>query len=243
MKIRETWYVPTLDQDVTMVRYGYFGLPVLLFPTAGGDAEECERMQMIGALQPLLAAGRIKVYSIDSVGGRAWTNDHYSGGHRAYVQNQFDRYVCHDVLPAIYKDCHSNGDIPIVTAGASIGAFNALASICRHPNAFHSAICMSGTYDLSRWMKGEHTADFHFSSPIHFLPFLDEGPHLEMLRKRMIVLATGQGRWEDPNESWRVAHALGSKGVPNRVDLWSYNHDHDWNTWREMLPLYLDTIA
>lgn len=243
MKLRDTWHVPTLQQDVTMVRYGYFGLPVLLFPTAGGDAEECERMQMIRALQPLLAAGRIKIYSIDSVGGRAWTNDHYSGGHRAYVQNQYDRYIYEDVLPAIYKDCNSNGEIPIVTAGASIGAFNALASLCRHPDAFHAAVCMSGTYDLSRWMKGEHTTDFHFSSPLHFLPYLDEGQHLDVLRQRMVILPTGEGRWEDPDESWKVAHTLGSRGIPNRVDLWGQHYDHCWETWREMLPLYLDDIA
>ena len=28
------------------------------------------------------------------------------------------------------------------------------------------------------------------------------------------------GLHEAPGESWRVAHVLGSKGVPNRVDLW-----------------------
>jgi esterase/lipase superfamily enzyme len=27
--------------------------------------------------------------------------------------------------------------------------------------------------------------------------------------------------------------------VPNRVDLWGPDHDHDWPTWREMLPKYL----
>jgi esterase/lipase superfamily enzyme len=33
---------------------------------------------------------------------------------------------------------------------------------------------------------------------------------------------------------------LGAKGVPNYVDLWGPEWHHDWVTWREMLPKYLD---
>jgi len=103
---------------------------------------------------------------------------------------------------------------------------------------------MSGTYDLSSWMEGEHTLDFHYSSPIHFLPYLDESSYqLRLLRQRWIVLATGEGRWEDPGHSWLAAHVLGERGVPNRVDLWGTEYDHDWPTWREMLPRYLDRYA
>ena len=41
----------------------------------------------------------------------------------------------------------------------------------------------------------------------------------------------------------RVAHVLGLRHVPNRVDLWGPQHDHDWPTWREMLPKYLDELV
>ena len=34
------WYTKCLEQDVQLVRWGHYGTPVLLFPTAGGDAEE-----------------------------------------------------------------------------------------------------------------------------------------------------------------------------------------------------------
>jgi esterase/lipase superfamily enzyme len=241
MKQRDTWRSPRLGCDVTVVRWGHYGTPVLLFPTAGGDAEECERFLMVRALEPLLAAGRIKLYSCDSVAGRTWTDGQSSGGHRAWVQDQFDGFVYHELVPAIAADCRAAdpGQLGVIAAGASIGAFNALASICRHPDVFAKAICMSGTYDLSRWMNGEHTGHFHFSSPIHFVPLLPEGEQLDALRRRFIVLATGQGRWEAPGESWHVAHVLGAKGVPNRVDPWGLQWDHDWVTWREMLPTYL----
>jgi esterase/lipase superfamily enzyme len=58
----------------------------------------------------------------------------------------------------------------------------------------------------------------------------------------MVVLASGSGRWEDVGESLAVAHVLGSKGIPNRVDDWGATYDHDWPTWWAMLPLYLDDL-
>ena len=74
MSLYETsvWYSHRVQRDVRLSRWGHFGQPVLVFPTAGGDAEEIERWQMIRALRPLLAAGRIKIYSCDSVAGQAW---------------------------------------------------------------------------------------------------------------------------------------------------------------------------
>ena len=212
MKDRSSWHSDRLDTTMTLARWGTWGRPVLLFPTAGGDAEEVDRMGLIAAIWPLIAQGRIKVYSLDSIAGRVWTDDHSTGEHRAWVQNRYDEVVYHEIVPAIRGDCQSDS-IGIVTAGASIGGFNALAALCRHPDAFLSAICMSGTYDLSRWMGGAHTLDFHYSSPLHFLPGMPEGDHLNLLRRRQVVLATGEGRWEDPSETWRVAHALGSRGV------------------------------
>src|SRR6185436_14010047 len=70
-KTKATWRSDRLQRDVTMVRWGSFGRPVLLFPTAGGDAEEIERMKMVDAVGPLIDEGRIKLYSCDSVSGRA----------------------------------------------------------------------------------------------------------------------------------------------------------------------------
>ncbi|MEL6343809.1 MAG: alpha/beta hydrolase-fold protein [Myxococcota bacterium] len=239
-KVATGWRSPRLGQYVNVRRWGFYGQPVLLFPTAGGDAEECERFLMLRVLAPLINHGRIKVYSVDSVAGRYWIDGESSGMVRAEMQNRFDSFITHELVPAIR---HDSGDNDIVVSGASIGAFNALAVLCRHPDVFSTAICMSGTYDMSRWMDGQHTQAYHFASPLHFLPYLGEGPQLTRLRKRFILLATGEGRWEAPNESWQVAHVLGQKGIPNRVDSWGPAYDHDWTTWREMLPRYLDQLT
>lgn len=242
MRLRTDWHSAHLGQRVGIVRWGHFGTPVLLFPTAGGDAEECERCLVIQALAPLLEAGRIKVYSCDSVAGSAWMSRTGSGRHRSWVQNQFDRFVAEELAGAIRDDCRTP-DIEIVTAGASIGAFNAVATLCRHPDVFRVAIGLSGTYDLTPWLDDDWNDDFYFSSPLHYLPGLGEGEQLSRLRTRFVLLATGEGRWETPAESWRLASVLGAQGVPNRVDAWGPAYDHDWPTWREMLPKYLGELA
>jgi len=245
VKESATWYSERVESDVKLVRWGTFGTPVLLFPTAGGDAEEIERMLVIRVLEPLLSAGRIKVFSVDSLAARAWGDTSTPARHATWLQNRFDDFVYNEVIGAIRHDCQ-DPDIEVVVAGASIGAYNAMASICRHPDVFSKAICMSGSYDINRFIKGmepgQADPDFYYSSPLHFVPNLPEGPQLEQLRERHITLCHGGGRWEDPEQDWRMAKILGAKGVPNQVDPWGEGYDHDWPTWRAMLPKYLDEI-
>lgn len=235
------WNSPRLDQEVQLVRWGHYGTPVLLYPTAGGDAEEVERFHLIGAIGSLIDAGRIKVYSTDSIAGRTWISGEHSGEYCSRVQNLFDAFIYKEVVPAIRNDCKSD-DVEVIATGASIGAFNAVASVCRHPDVFKLAIAMSGTYDLSKYLEGRFNEDFYFSSPLHFLPKL-EGEHLDLLRTRSILLPSGEGDYEDIGESWRLAQILGAKGIPNRVDPWGAQYRHDWVTWREMLPKYLGEFA
>jgi esterase/lipase superfamily enzyme len=237
--VKSRWYTPRLETEVTVVRWGEFGQPVLIFPTAGGDAEEIERMQVIRALQPLLDARRIKIYSVDSVAGSVWFNKVGSPQHRMWVQNQFHQFIKHEVVPAIRLDCQSP-DLGIWAAGASIGAFHAAAVVCRFPDLFHKSLSMSGTFNLMRFTEAtEPTDEFRVSSPLHFVPHL-EGQHLDVLRTRFLAIATGEGRWENLGESWGLANVLGAKGIPNRVDSWGPDWHHDWPTWRAMLPKYLD---
>lgn len=239
-KAVERWHSDRIHQPLTLVRYGHFGRPVLLFPTAGGDAEEAERFLMLNALEPLIAAGRMKLYTVDSVAGRAWVRN-ASPRHCSWLQNAFTRAIYHEVVPAIRADCRS-ADIEIIVAGASLGAFNAVSAITRFPDAFCTAIGMSGTYDVEPWLHGQMNQDYYFASPMHFLPNLGESRQLHLLRQRSIILAFGQGRWESPQQSWRMAEVLGAKGVPNRVDPWGHEWDHDWPTWRRQLPEYLDAL-
>ncbi|MDC5696351.1 alpha/beta hydrolase-fold protein [Intrasporangium calvum] len=240
MKTTDRWFSDRLNTDITLARWGTYGVPVLLFPTAGGDAEEVERHKMVQHLAPLIEDGRVKVYSCDSVAGKAMAERIGTPDQRLALFNAFHQAVAEEVVPAIHGDC--GGPLRVVVAGASIGAFNSLAMICRYPHLVDSAVCMSGTYAIEKFIGGRFTDDLYFSSPLHFLPGL-EGSALDTLRRRMVILASGSGEWEDVGESWTAAHVLGSKGIPNRVDDWGPAYKHDWPTWWEMLPMYLDDVV
>lgn len=239
MKAVEQWQSERLHRPITMARWGTFGTPVLVFPTAGGDAEEIERMHLVEACGSLIDAGRVKLYSCDSLAGRAMLTEEGSPEFRAAFLSAFHQAVRHEVLPAIWADCQA--PLPVLAAGSSIGAFNAVAMVCRYPDAFRGAIAMSGTYGVEKHYP-VWTEDLFFSSPMEFVPGL-QGEALETLRSRMVVLASGSGAWEDVGESWRMAAVLGDKGVPNRVDDWGPEWPHDWQTWRAMLPQYLAEMA
>jgi esterase/lipase superfamily enzyme len=241
VKVTDSWYSERLEQPIGLARWGHFGTPVLVFPTAGGDAEEIERNGVIEACWPLIDSGRIKVYSCDSVAGRAMVAKSGPPEYRMWLANQYHHCVISEVVPAIRADLGGH-EAPIIAAGASIGAFNAVAVLCRFPDAFSAAVGMSGSYRLQRFYDDQSSADLYFASPMDFLPGLD-GPQLDTLRQRFVILASGQGAWENIGESWAMADVLGSQGVPNRVDPWGAEWPHEWPTWRRMLPQYLDELC
>jgi esterase/lipase superfamily enzyme len=160
------------------------------------------------------------------------------------LAGRFLDFVGAELVPAIRTDCQvaDGEELKMIVGGASIGAYNALATICRHPQVFQRALCMSGTYDLERFLKAPPNHDFAMASPLHYLADL-EGPRLDALRRNFILLASGEGKAEDIGESWRVARALGARSIPNRVDSWGLDWEHDWPTWRNMLHQYTPELV
>jgi esterase/lipase superfamily enzyme len=226
-----TWTTRRLPQPARMARWGHFGTPVVIFPTGGGDFEEIERFQLIAALGQLIDGGRIKVYSTDGVAVRAWLSATTSKQDCTRLQVRYDSFVYEDILQRVREDCHDERIEPIL-AGASLGAFAAMSGICRHPDSFRAAIGVSGVYDLAHRYCGDDSGAF---SPLACLETLT-GSRLEQMRRRAIILGSGEGDYETPADSRRMADACASKGIPFRLNLWGPARDHTWSTWRDMLP-------
>jgi esterase/lipase superfamily enzyme len=241
VKTVQRWFSDRMQEEITVARWGAVGRPVLIFPSAGGDAQEAERNGLVDACGQLLAEGRVKLYSVDSIAGQAMVAKTGSPEHRTWLLNQFHECIRREVVPAIHSDLGGQA-LDVITAGASIGAFNAVAVLCRYPDVFSAAIGMSGSYRIERFYDQAWTQDLYFSAPLQFLPGLD-GPQLDLLRQRFAVLASGEGAWEDVGESWRMAAALGARQIPNRVDNWGPQWAHDWPSWRAMLPQYLGELT
>src|SRR6186997_1126770 len=93
----QSWHSPILGMTMPIVSYGHFGKPILMFPTAAADCEEYERFQLISAVQHHIDAGRVKIYSIDSINRHSWMNREIHPKERARRQALYDTYVNEEV--------------------------------------------------------------------------------------------------------------------------------------------------
>lgn len=234
------WYSPRLNKNMEIAVYGHFGFALLMLPTAAADYLEYERFHLISALEPFIAAGKVKVFSINSINSEAWLNNRMHPRHKAIRHQQFNAYVEEEVVPFIRT--HSSNETPIVTTGASLGALHAANLYFRRPDLFGGTIAMSGVYDLTTYTKGYYDEDVYFNSPIHYMPNLQDDFYLPRLRgARHIHILTGSGDYEDPEGSRKLSDILHSRGIPHELDIWGWDMRHDWPTWRAMLPHYVET--
>jgi esterase/lipase superfamily enzyme len=220
--------------------YGHYGFAILLVPTAAADFLEYERFQMIDALQPLIDAGKVKVFSINSINNESWLNNNMQPEHKAIRHNQFNEYVFNEVLPFV-RNATSN-DTFVYTCGASFGALHAMNLFLKKPDLINGAISMSGVYDLSEYSKGYWDEQVYFNSPVHYVPNLTDPWYLDKIRaSHHIHIHTGSGAYEDPEANKKFSQVLWDKGIWHELDVWGPEITHDWPTWRTMLPYILDT--
>lgn len=234
------WYSPRLNKNMEIAVYGHYGFALLLLPTAAADYLEYERFQLISVLEPLINAGKIKVFSINSINSEAWLNNRMHPRHKAIRHQQFNGYVEEEVIPFIRT--HTSPNTPIITSGASLGALHAANLYFRRPDLLAGTIAMSGVYDLTAYTKGYYDEDVYFNSPIHYLPNLEDTHYLPRLRNaNHIHILTGSGDYEDPDASRSLSSILSSRGIPHELDVWGWDMRHDWPTWRAMLPYYIES--
>jgi esterase/lipase superfamily enzyme len=233
---------PALGGAGTVIVHGHYGRPFLVFPAERGRAWDFENNGMIDAVRPLLDAGRVKLYCIDSHDAASWSNRELPLEERARRHSGYEAWIGNEVLPFVYDDC--GGYLDVATLGCSIGAYHALTFALRRAEEFPLALCLSGNYDPSTWDGwGERGEAAYFSNPVDFVPNL-HGDHLEWLRSRLsVLLVVGQGRWEDTTgalpSSWTMAGLLASKGIPCELDVWGHDIPHDWPSWRAQLAHHL----
>ncbi|HLX09710.1 MAG TPA: alpha/beta hydrolase-fold protein, partial [Thermoanaerobaculia bacterium] len=177
----EGWHSLILGQPMPIVAYGHWGHPLLLFPTAAADFLENERFFLIQSIEPAIRAGRVRVFSINSINSQAWMDRGLPVAEQARRQALYARYVEEEVVPYIRHACQTP-DIRIAASGASFGAFHAANTVFRCPDLFDGLIAMSGFFDLeSDYLHGYSDDNVYFNNPAWYLRQL-EGNQLHLLR-------------------------------------------------------------
>lgn len=233
-----SWYSPALNKEMPVACYGHYGFAILLIPTAAADYLEYERFGLIQTLEPMINAGKFRVFSIDSINKESWLNYQMEPAHRAIRHNQFNDYVFNEVVPFIRNS--TSQETFIYTCGASLGAFHSMNLFLKRPDILNGVIAMSGVYDLTEYTRGYWDEQVYFNSPIHYIPNLTNSFYLDKIKaSHHIHIYTGSGEYEDPDANRRFTSVLFSKGIWCDFDIWGSDIRHDWPTWRSMLPYIL----
>ena len=227
----------------TVIGYGHYGRPVLVFPSEQGRAEDFENNGMLDAVDGLMSDGRVKFYCVDSADGYSWSDRSVPTEERARRHGRYESWVIEQVLPWISADCGGAGEF--VSLGCSLGAFHAANFALKRADLFPLAMCFSGNYDPSTWHSwGEQGAATYFNNPMSYVANL-HGEHLDWLRSRVsLLLVVGQGAWKvDPTgalpSTQAFADRLAGKAIRHELDIWGYDVPHDWPSWRAQLAHHL----
>ena len=228
------WHSPALERDMELLVFGEGGTPVLVFPTSMGRFYQWEDFGMVAHMAERIDAGWLQLWCVDSVDAESFYDKKKAPQERAQRHLAYERYVIDEVLPAIRSD---NQVDFLMAAGASFGAYHAVALATRRPGIVRKAVGMSGAYDTAKWLDGERSGEAYFVNPLAFLPNLNDDRYLAPLRETEIIIATGR---DDPNvdESKRLAGVLQQKGVPAELDIWD-GWAHDWPYWKDMVDRYI----
>jgi esterase/lipase superfamily enzyme len=234
-------WAPELGWTPRVVAHGSYGRPLLVFPSSEGRAEDAETFGLVDAVRPLLEAGRVKLYCVDSWDGGSWYRRDLPLEDRARLHEAYERWVVEGVVPFIDADCGGRQDMAV--AGCSLGAYHAANLALRRADLFPLALCFSGVYDLSVLGWGERGTSFHLNTPLWSLAAA-EGEHLDWLRSRLsLLLVCGQGMWEDTTGALESTRAFGAlcaeRGLRVETDLWGHDVPHDWPSWRAQLAHHL----
>ena len=228
------WWSPALERDMELLVFGEGGTPVLVYPTSMGRFYQWEDFKIVEHMSGRIDEGWLQLWCVDSVDGESFYDKKRPWQARAQRHLAYERYVIDEVLPAIRSD---NPVDFLMAAGASFGAYHAVALATRRPGIVRKAVGMSGAYDTAKWLDGSREGEAYYVNPLAFLPNLRDDRYLEPLRATEIVIATGR---EDPNveQSRRLASTLQDKGVPASLHLWD-GWAHDWPYWKEMVDVFL----
>ncbi len=87
--------------------YGYYGKPMLVFPSQQGRFHDFEDQGMIQTLSGFIELGQIKIFAVDSLDSQSWANWAAHPVDRARRHQDYDRYIVDEVVPFMR---HHSGD-------------------------------------------------------------------------------------------------------------------------------------
>jgi esterase/lipase superfamily enzyme len=223
-----------LEKEVNVSVYGHFGTAIVFFPTNTGSHKQLEETGLIAKLEPTIKKGKCKIYCPEvPYQDLRWADELTDPHNRSKMHYEFNEFILNDLLPYIFDDCGS--PVPMITAGADIGAYNAANTYFRRPDVFAGTIALSGDYNLQNYTKGYFDENCYFNSPVHYLPNLNDTYWLtHLLSRKHVYLISGSGENENPGNTEFIGGILNSKNIPNNLIIKDNNYGKNFEAWNEI---------
>ena len=135
-------YSHHLNRNMNIRVYGHFGETFLIFPCQNGGRFDFESHGMIDSLSNFINEGKIKLICVESIDQETYSSTTDSYEHRAYMLEQYHKYVIDELLPVVYEE-NKGFTLPIVS-GCSMGATHASILFFRRPDLFKGVLGLSG---------------------------------------------------------------------------------------------------
>ncbi|WP_289474945.1 hypothetical protein, partial [Klebsiella pneumoniae] len=90
-----------LGRDMEFKVYGHAGKPVLFIPCQAGRYFDFENFHMDDIFRPWIDAGKLMVFSIDTIDGETWADKGGDCRRRIERHEQWFNYIVNEMVPTI----------------------------------------------------------------------------------------------------------------------------------------------
>jgi esterase/lipase superfamily enzyme len=84
---------PAIGAAGSVIAYGHWGRPVLVFPHEMGNAADFESWGMIDAVAGLIDGGQVKLYCVGSYDAQSWSNKGIPLEERARRHEAYESWI------------------------------------------------------------------------------------------------------------------------------------------------------
>jgi esterase/lipase superfamily enzyme len=224
----ECWNSAHLGRPMELLWFGWSGYPVVCFPTSLGRFYQYEDMGTVARLAEKIDAGFMQLVCVDSVDAESWYDEAGPPARRGARQNDYDAYLSEELIPYV-RDRAQRGDLGAF--GCSFGGYHAANLAGRRPDAVTKAVCLSGVYDVHRFLGDYWDDNDYYNSPMAYIRNMDAEWTARLAGIEWVVATGEYDTLADENRAF--ARLLSDKGIPNRAEIWPGVFGHDWPFWND----------
>ncbi len=237
-------YSSNLNMDCELKVYGHGGHPVIFIPCQDGRFFDFENFHMTDTWQPWIDDGKAIVFAIDTIDAETWSNQGGDGRWRIERYEQWIKYITDEIVPFIKAYMSEINGHPyeggVMAFGASLGATHAANLYFRRPDLFDRLLALSGIYTASYGFPHYWDELVYMNSPVDYMGNLESDHYyIDIYNSQKSVICVGQGAWEMPDTTRRMAEILAQKNIHTWVDFWGYDCAHDWEWWYKQVVYFL----